>query len=77
MQPFYTTRGASRAPFLLIRGEAATAPFEPFEPFEPSEPFPSQPFYTTCRRQAATTFGPKGVNLSPVNPGRQAAPFPK
>ena len=24
MQPFYTTRGASRAPFLLICGEAAT-----------------------------------------------------
>ena len=24
MQPFYTTRGASRAPFFLICGEAAT-----------------------------------------------------
>ncbi len=28
-------------------------------PVNPKNPFP-QPFYTTCRRQAATTFGPKG-----------------
>ena len=32
------------------------------QPYEPSEPFPTQPFYTTCRRQAATTFGPGPVN---------------
>ena len=29
------------------------------QPYEPSEPFSSQPFYTTCRRQAATTLGPE------------------
>ena len=29
MQPFYTTRGASRAPFLLICGEAATTTLGP------------------------------------------------
>ena len=29
MQPFYTTRGASRAPFPLICGEAATTTFGP------------------------------------------------
>ena len=28
-------------------------------PVHLKNPFP-QPFYTTCRRQAATTFGPKG-----------------
>ena len=77
MQPFYTTRGASRAPFLLIRGEAATAPFEPVEPFEPSEPFPSQPFYTTCRRQAATTFGPEGRQPFLYNPSTQPAAKPR
>ena len=34
-----------------------STPFEPFEPYEPFEPFLSQPFYTTRRRQAATTLG--------------------
>ena len=29
MQPFYTTRGASRAPFYKTCGKAATTPFEP------------------------------------------------
>ena len=29
-QPFYTTCGASRAPFFFICGEAATTPSEPF-----------------------------------------------
>ena len=47
-QPFYTTRGASRAPFLKLAAKPppqpsgprapSTLPSEPFEPFEPSEP---------------------------------------
>ena len=45
----------------------------------------SQPFYTTCRRQAAITLGakprqPSPLNplnlLNPLNPGRSAALFP-
>ena len=31
------------------------------------EPIPAQPFYTTRRRQAATTLGPKGRQPSPLN----------
>ncbi len=37
MQPFYTTRGVSRAPFFIIRGEAATTTLGP-KGRQPSRP---------------------------------------
>ena len=60
--------------------------FRPKGPVHPKNPFP-QPFYTTRRRQAAITFGPKARQPShrrcvqrrqppsPFEPGPQSGPY--
>ncbi len=51
------------ADFISIARRAIHHPLNPLNLLNPLNPFPA-PFYTTCRRKAATTYGAKG----PVNP---------
>ena len=58
------------ADFISIARRAIHHPLNPLNLLNPLNPFPA-PFYTTCRRKAATTYGAKG----PVNPHARQGVF--